>query len=301
MRSLGVRVPSSAPESLHDPAFADRVGHTQKVKRTALSLVAVFMVLFMGTVASAHDPIILTDDQTAPESGPFLPDGTISFALYGSFAAAGETRGLRAQFVDGDRLHVSLLIPDLAPENALSDGELPRLEIVGPDGERTELIPDLRREFAEPFTGTNYIELIDLVDTARTGIYSITVIGGAASRFTVSVGDKETFGTPVEGVTDRAAGIGGVMEWYAGGKPTDVVEAIPATDTASESVEQAQTDIVKEEQATSDDASKAGLRVAIVAVLVALLFGARRISRRILSRRRGDAISRTGPRAKVLE
>ena len=213
--------------------------------------------------ADAHDPIILTDDQTAPEAGPFLPDGTISFALYGSFDAVGETRGLRARFVDGDRLHVSLLIPDLAPENELTDIELPRLEIVDPDGRTTTLMPDLRRQFAEPFTGTNYIELIDLIDTARSGVYSIAVVAGAAARFTVSVGDKETFGTPVEGVTNRAAGIDGVMEWYAGAKTTDVVA---------------------EEQATSDDSSKAGRRVAIVAVLAALLFGAWRISRRIRDR-----------------
>lgn len=213
--------------------------------------------------ADAHDPIILTDDQTAPEAGPFLPDGTISFALYGSFDAVGEMRGLRARFVDGDRLHVSLLIPDLAPENELSDNELPRLEIVDPDGGTTTLVPDLRRRFAEPFTGTNYIELIDLIDTARTGVYSITVVAGAAARFTVSVGDKETFGTPVEGVTNRAAGIDGVMEWYAGGK---------------------QIDVAGDANATSDDSSNAGRRVAIVAVLVGLLFGAWRISRRIRDR-----------------
>ena len=246
-----------------------------------VSLLVTLAVMVVGTTrAGAHDPIILTDDQTAPEAGPFLPDGTISFALYGSFDAVGETRGLRARFVDGDRLHVSLLLPDLAPENELTDTELPRLEIVDPDGRTTTLVPDLRRQFAEPFTGTNYIELIDLIDTARSGVYSITVVAGAAARFTVSVGDKETFGTPVEGVTNRAAGIDGVMEWYAGAKTTDVVEG---------------------ERATSDDSSKAGLRVAIVAVLVALLFGAWRISRRILSRRRGDAVGRTEPRAKVLE
>lgn len=279
MRPLGVQVPLGATGSPHDPAFADRVGHTQNVKRTVLSLATVFMVLSMGTVASAHDPIILTDDQTAPESGPFLPDGTISFALYGSFAAAGETRGLRAQFVDGDRLHVSLLIPDLAPENALSDGELPRLEIVDPDGERTELIPDLRREFAEPFTGTNYIELIDLVDTARTGIYSITVIGGAASRFTVSVGDKETFGTPVEGVTDRAAGVGGVMEWYAGVESTEVVDS---------SVPVAVEDAMQEatEATATEDSPNANLRIGVVAVSVAVLFCAWTISRKIRGRSR---------------
>jgi hypothetical protein len=156
---------------------------------------------------------------------------------------------------------------------------LPRLEIVDPDGERTELIPDLRREFAEPFTGTNYIELIDLVDTARTGIYSITVIGGAASRFTVSVGDRETFGTPVEGVTDRAAGIGGVMEWYAGGKPTDVVDS-----SAPVAVEDAMQEAT--EATATEESPNANLRIGVVAVSVAVLFCAWTISRKIRGRSR---------------
>ena len=70
-------------------------GHNQNVKRAASFILVVFVVLCAGSVAKAHDPIILTDDQTVPEVGPFLPDGTISFALYGSFGGAGETRGLR--------------------------------------------------------------------------------------------------------------------------------------------------------------------------------------------------------------
>ena len=49
---------------------------------------------------------------------------------------------------------------------------------------------------------------------ATTGIYSITITGKSPARFTVSVGKKEQFGTPVENITNRALGVAGVMAWY---------------------------------------------------------------------------------------
>ena len=42
------------------------------------------LVLILASPASAHDPLILLPEQKTPLNGPFLPDGTISFALYGS-------------------------------------------------------------------------------------------------------------------------------------------------------------------------------------------------------------------------
>ncbi len=49
-----------------------------------LPLLVAFSIAFDPLSALAHDPIIVTDDQTTPADGPFLPDGTVSFALYGS-------------------------------------------------------------------------------------------------------------------------------------------------------------------------------------------------------------------------
>lgn len=198
----------------HDRAVRPRRGYAFEVRRALVLLGSLALLGIDSTSVRAHDPIIITDEQTTPESGPFLPDGTISFALYGSVTTVGDTRSLRVQFAEGDRLHVSLLIPDLAPENTLGDDELPSLRLVGPGGELLELFPNRRVKFAEPFTGTNYVELVDHTDTAQAGIYLITVVGGGPARFTVSVGDKEIFGTPVEGVVDRSIGVGGVMEWY---------------------------------------------------------------------------------------
>lgn len=183
------------------------------MKKLLLFVVAISVALPSST-ASAHDPIILTANQRTPPDGPLLPDGTISFALYGSLESAGDTRGFRVKFNEGDALALSLLIPDLPPENQLSDPSLPYLEVVDPDGVATQVIPTARVSFAEPFTGTNYIRLAQLVGVAKTGLYSITIAGTTATRFTVSIGDKEMFGTPVENVPNRNIGVAGVMAWY---------------------------------------------------------------------------------------
>lgn len=206
------------------------------MKKFAVTAAIVLVSLLSSSAASAHDPIIVTDDQTSPDLGPFLPDGTISFALYGSVTDIGDTRSFRVQFVEGDRLHVSLLIPDLEPENTLSDDQLPTLELVDPNGVVRRLVPDRRIAFAEPFTGTNYVELVDHIDTARSGTYVVTVVGNGPARFTVSVGDKETFGTPVEGVTDRSVGIGGVMEWYSTAPEITSTTVIPSTSSPMSSM-----------------------------------------------------------------
>jgi len=99
-----------------------------------LIVVAVLFALVPASIAKAHDPIILTSDQSTPSDGPLLLDGTISFALYGSLDSAGETRGFRVKFNAGDPLYLSILIPDLAPENLLDDASLPFLNVEDPSG-----------------------------------------------------------------------------------------------------------------------------------------------------------------------
>lgn len=250
------------------------------VPRRFTTAVAVAVGLVVGAdVARAHDPIILTDEQTSPDAGPFLPDGTISFALYGSFGAAGETRGLRAQFVDGDRLHVSLLIPNLAPENELGDDDLPVLDIVDPRGESLRFEPVTRTVFDEPFTGTSYVELVDHIDEAVAGVYAITVTGRAPSRFTVSVGDKESFGTPVEGVIDRSAGVGGVMQWYAQAPTGDPATTMATVTTTTESsVEAAPVDPAV--PVSEDDDQNGATRTITLLLVVLMILAVVRISRR---------------------
>ena len=183
------------------------------MKKFALIFLALFGLL-PASVAKAHDPIILTSNQSTPADGPLLPDGTISFALYGSLESPADTRGFRVNFVEGDSLYLSILIPDLAPENQLDDASLPFVELTDPSGAKTKLSVSDKVSFAEPFTGTNYVRLTELTTVAISGTYSVVITGNSPSRFTVSVGKQEMFGTPVENVPNRDLGVGGVMSWY---------------------------------------------------------------------------------------
>ena len=203
-----------------------------------LFIAAVLLGLLPASIASAHDPIILTSEQQTPADGPLLVDGTISFALYGSLDTGGDTRGFRVQFKEGDPLYISILIPDLSPENTLDDVSLPFVNVEDPNGTTVKLSITQKVPFPEPFTGTNYVRLTELRGTAIGGIYSVTVTGDSPARFTVSVGEKEMFGSPVENIPNRDLGVAGVMTWYSG-DPVAIEETVesvvetPSSETSS--------------------------------------------------------------------
>ena len=203
-----------------------------------LCIAAILLGLIPASIASAHDPIILTSEQQTPADGPLLVDGTVSFALYGSLDTGGDTRGFRVQFNEGDPLYISILIPDLSPENTLDDVSLPFVNVEDPNGTTIKLATTQKVPFPEPFTGTNYVRLTEFRGTAIGGIYSVTVTGDSPARFTVSVGEKEMFGSPVENIPNRDLGVAGVMTWYAG-DPVAIEETVesvvetPSSETSS--------------------------------------------------------------------
>jgi hypothetical protein len=248
------------------------------MKKFALLCLAVLFML-PAAAALAHDPIILTENQTTPDQGPLLPDGTISFALYGTLLSAGETRGFRVTFSDGDSLYLSLLIPDLPPENGLAEAALPFVELTDPTNETIRLSPTERVAFAEPFTGTNYVRLLELTTPAMGGTYSVVIMGNAPARFTVAVGEREMFGTPVENVPNRDLGITGVMSWY-----NNSLTADPSTESSTEPATAAPTVQPTSPQVTvpADDSTTNQTLIA-VAVVVMLAIG---IVARFLIRRR---------------
>lgn len=205
-----------------------------------LFITAILLGLLPASIASAHDPIILTSEQQTPADGPLLVDGTISFALYGSLDTGGDTRGFRVQFKEGDSLYISILIPDLAPENTLDDVSLPFVNVEDPNGTTEKLAITEKIPFPEPFTGTNYVRLTEFRGTAIGGIYSVTVTGDSPARFTVSVGEIEMFGSPVENIPNRDLGVAGVMTWYSGDQGSvaieETVESVvetPSSETSS--------------------------------------------------------------------
>ena len=232
------------------------------MKKFALIFLALFGLL-PASVAKAHDPIILTTNQRTPADGPLLPDGTISFALYGSLESPADTRGFRVNFVEGDSLYLSILIPDLAPENQLDDASLPFVELTDPSGAKTKLSVSDKVSFAEPFTGTNYVRLTELTTVAISGTYSVMITGNSPSRFTVSVGKQEMFGTPVENVPNRDLGVGGVMSWY-NNSSTLAVET-QSTETQSNATQPSEPEVL----AKTEDVENSQ-----PTLLVAILFGA---------------------------
>jgi hypothetical protein len=196
----------------------------------SLALLGLVVLGAAGT-AFAHDPIILTDAQTSPDAGPLLLDGTISFALYGTLNSAGDTRGLRVNFDSGDSVDITLLIPDRAPENELPDSLLPTLRIDAPDGTSRTLTPTERVRFDESFSNTSYVRYLELGEPAQAGEYRLTVTGFVPARFTLAVGTKERFGTPVENVSNRGDGTAGVQRWYATPPPTTPPPSTPPPST----------------------------------------------------------------------
>ncbi len=231
----------------------------RKFLLTVLALVA----LLPASAAKAHDPIILTPDQATPENGPLILDGTISFALYGALESPKDTRGFRVNFKEGDPLYFSILIPDLAPENQLDDTSLPFLEITDPAGTTTKLAVSEKVPFAEPYSGTNYVRLTEFNSVAIAGTYSVVVTGNSPSRFTVSFGQIEMFGTPVENIANRDLGISGVMSWYEN-SPTQIsdTQSPEALSNTPETTDKAET--------TQNNQSRVLIGLVVAAIIVAI-------------------------------
>jgi hypothetical protein len=112
-------------------------------------------------------------------------------------------------------LTLTLLLPDLAPENGLADAQRPGLTMTAPDGTSVLFHAGEVSRFTESFTGTKYIQYVSLKGPAVAGDYGFTVAGPVPARFTVAIGVTEQFGTPVNDITNRSVGVAGVKEWYA--------------------------------------------------------------------------------------
>lgn len=188
------------------------------VRALGALLLAVSVVLGFAPSAMAHDPIFLTSAQTTPDTGPFMPDGSISWALYGSVLNDGDTRGFEFDLREGDEVFVSLLVPNLSPEVDLGDDELPIIELEAPDGGMTMIVPEIRDVFDERFSRTSYVTLAEYRVPAAPGRYRGLVVGGAAARFSVAIGETEIFFTETERSGDRPGSFAEITEpltaWY---------------------------------------------------------------------------------------
>lgn len=202
------------------------------IRLLAAAATAAILLLTIAPAARAHDPIFVADDQTSPDTGPFMPDGSISWALYGVVLEPGDTRGFEFDLRDGDEVFVSLLIPNLSPEIDLADDELPIIELEAPDGTVTTIAPEVRDVFDEPFSNTSYVTLAEFRESAQAGRYRGLIIGNAPSRFSVAIGETEIFFTDTERAGERPTNFAEISvpltAWYTtppGGVPDDAALA----------------------------------------------------------------------------
>ena len=156
--------------------------------RLAVVLASVAGLVLTGQApASAHQPVRLTAADSTPARGPLLVDGTISFAVYAT-VRQGKTRGLRVGMQQGQRLEIQLLIPDRAPANRLGSSQLPLVTVIDPAGRRTTMAITERTPFYEPYSGTSYLYLARLSQTASRGTYQVIVSGRSATKVPVVIG-----------------------------------------------------------------------------------------------------------------
>ena len=142
-------------------------------------------------VAQAHQPLSLLDTDTSASKGPLIVDGTLSFAVRAAFTKAGQKKGFRAQFKEGDELTVQYLIVDKKPENSLRKNSLPSLVITSPTGSKLTMKFTERTKFYEPYSRVNYLYLGRYNSEAQSGIYSFDITSKSRASITIGVGEKE--------------------------------------------------------------------------------------------------------------
>lgn len=169
------------------------------MRRTLIVVIAVAFSFSSFSPASAHQPVALSSTDTTAEKGPWLVDGTVSFAIRASFSKSGQKRAFRAGFKEGDQLSVQYLIVDKKPEKSLSTKKLPQLVITSPTGKKLTIKLNERTEFFEPYGKTNYLYLSKYSVPAEPGIYSFVATSRTKAAITIAVGDREVQGDVLRG------------------------------------------------------------------------------------------------------
>jgi hypothetical protein len=197
------------------------------VRRSVTGLLVVTGA-FVGCIAlgsspaSAHQPVILDENDNSPERGPELVDGTVSFAVYGSITKPGDLRGLTFNLKVGDPIVVDLLIPNLEPELS---SPLPSITVLDPDGNPTDPPVAMGDVFNESFSRTSYRYLAKLRSSAtKAGRYGVVVGSARTGRFVIGIGDRE-----VRGEVKQDDAKGSLANWYATPVPAVVATTGPPT------------------------------------------------------------------------
>lgn len=164
--------------------------------RSAIIVAATAMAAVVGIAlpASAHTPVILTDHDQVPLLAPLVKDGTDPMGLYGVVNQANDVRSAQLRFTAGQEVSIALLVPDQAPENALTPAQLPTVTVIDPKLHVTQLTPSLRVPITDEDSGNNFLLLLSYDTTAVSGTYSVIVSSHAPERFALSTGiESEEF------------------------------------------------------------------------------------------------------------
>ena len=177
--------------------------------RGCRALLIAFLLLLLSLSAGAHVPVVLGEGHDP--AARTVPDPLKSWAFYATLPGAGEPDLFRFEMHRGDRLGVSLQVPDargpvpvlVVVGPGLSSSGIPPPGVEVPPGSSAVVLEGVRppRPSYEPFApGASYpVAALDTVVNAD-GEYRVAVVGtGEDTRYGLAIGYREEF-SPLEWV-----------------------------------------------------------------------------------------------------
>jgi len=196
-----------------------RIGR-QPPRLLAVAAVAAATALTMlgGAIpASAHTPIRLDRGDVLPWQAPLVLNGESPVMLFGTLDRPWAVRSAQLHMTAGQHLVLNLAIPNEAPENLLTNAELPVALVISPDLTVVTVRPALRIPI-QTDSGQSLLVLQAYSTVAIAGDYSVVLTGANPARFAVASGLE---GLPFAGVTrGRIASDSAVADWYATPPPS---------------------------------------------------------------------------------
>jgi hypothetical protein len=153
-----------------------------------LILLAIALIMVVS-IADAHEPRIVFDNQTSPENPVKIEDPEISKAYYGILDGTPDFYDIEAH--QPFRLYMNILVPDLKDSRTdfiaeVSSQGKTLLVLNGTDYNWTK--------FYEEFAGNDYLKGPEICDNLSEGLYHIKVYNqGNSGKYSLAVGDIESF------------------------------------------------------------------------------------------------------------
>jgi hypothetical protein len=175
---------------------------------------ATAMVLALALPAAAHEPVMLDNTDVIPWKAPLALNSDDPLSFFGVLPEPGAVRSFQLTSSGATPVHVSVFVPDLAPENTLATARLPQVAVIAPDHQVTVIKPTMRVVVPIDEIDETYLLIADYnAPSAKTGIYSFLVTGTAPARFNVSTGIEDSGFHGLE--RGEVGTIDQIADWYA--------------------------------------------------------------------------------------